>query len=555
MKYPRLSPRLTASALALLLSVCALLNAHAQTPAPPTTPPASRTQATPAQANSPQTVPAQATSAQSSPARQRTVRVTLLQVNDVYQIAPVDRGRRGGLARVAALRRKVLEESPNTLFLLGGDTLAPSVASSIFKGRQMIATWNAAGLDYAVLGNHEFDFGPEVLRERMKESRFVWLGSNVVEAATGKPFAGMPLYVVREIGGVRVGLFGLLTPETAHSSKAGTSVEFRDPCTTAKEIVPQMRERGAQVVVAITHLTLSEDKALARCAPLDVIIGGHEHTLLQSLSGRTPIFKMGSDARNLGRIDLNISPADGALESVDWEAIPVTKEMLDESKLTEDAAVASVVGEFEKKLSAELDQPVGVTRVELDARQRTNRSRETNLGSFVADAYRRWAGADVAIINGGSIRSNTTYGPGTLTKRDAISILPFENHAVKIEATGAQLRAALEHGVSRAAEDAEEGRFPQVSGLEYTFDARRPAGSRVVSVTVGGRPLDERKIYTLATSAYLLTGGDGYTMFRDARPLIEPEAGPLEANVLIDALVAAKEIAPRVEGRIKRLDQ
>src|SRR5712692_7407966 len=111
---------------------------------------------------------------------QRGIRITLLQVNDVYQISPVDKGTRGGLARVAALRKNILKESPHTLLLLAGDTISPSVASNIFKGRQMIATWNAAGLDYAVLGNHEFDFGDEVLLERIKESRFTWLAANVV---------------------------------------------------------------------------------------------------------------------------------------------------------------------------------------------------------------------------------------------------------------------------------------------------------------------------------------------------------------------------------------
>ena len=479
-----------------------------------------------------------------------TMRVTLLQVNDVYQISPVDRGTRGGLARVAALRQQLMRESPHTLFLLGGDTISPSVASNIFQGRQMIATWNATGLDVAVLGNHEFDFGDAVLRERMKESRFVWLGTNVFDRKTGRLFGDMPPFVVREFGGVRVGLFGILTPETKNSSKPGADVEFRDPCETAKRVVPQIRARGAQVIVAVTHLTMAEDKALARCAPIDVIIGGHEHTLLQSLSGRTPIFKVGSDARNVGRIDLNINARTGALESIDWEILPVTSDIKGEPP-----EVVALVADFEKKLSAELDQPIGITKVELDARQSTNRSRETNLGSFIADAYRKWGNTDVALLNGGSIRSNTTYGPGTLTKRDILSILPFENHIVKVEVTGAMLRAALEHGVSRVAESAEEGRFPQVSGLVFTYDGRRAAGSRVVNVLVGGRPLDDGKTYTLATVAYLIGGGDGYTMFTKARYLFDPEGGPVEAALVMDNIAAAKEIAPQPDGRIKRLDQ
>ena len=478
-----------------------------------------------------------------------TVRVTLLQVNDVYQISPVDKGRRGGLARVATLRRQIQADSPHTLYLLGGDTLAPSVASNIFKGRQMIAVWNATGLDLAVLGNHEFDFGDEVLRERMKESRFTWLGTNVVDRRTGRPFNDMPPFVVREFGGVKVGFFGLLTPDTRQSSSASADVEFREPCAVAKEAIGQLRKAGARVVVALTHMSITEDKRLARCAPgLAAIVGGHEHTVITSLSAHTPIFKMGSDARNLGRIDLLVSKRTGELESIDWEIIPVT----DETK--EDAESAAVVAEFEKRLSAELDLPVGTTTVALDARQKTNRSRETNLGSFVADAYRRQTGAQVALLNGGSIRSNTTYGPGTLTKRDVLSILPFENPVVKVEVTGAALRAALEHGVARAREEPEAGRFPQVSGLRFSYDARRAPGARVTSVTVGDAPLDDKKTYTLAVNTFVLGGGDGYTMFKGARLLIEPENAQVEPAVLMNLIAADKQIAPREDGRIRRED-
>jgi 5'-nucleotidase len=479
-----------------------------------------------------------------------TVRVTLLQVNDVYQISPVDKGKRGGLARLATLRKIVLEESPHTLYLLAGDTLGPSVASNIFKGQQMIAAWNATGLDYAVLGNHEFDFGDAILRERMRESKFTWLGSNVFDRKSGKLFGDMPPYVVREFGGVKVGLFGLLTTDTKQTSSPGADVEFRDPCRTANETIKQLRRRGARTIVAITHLTIEHDKRLARCAPgIDVIIGGHEHTVLQSLSERTPIFKMGSDGRNLGRIDLNIYRRDGRIESVDWELIPVTDGVVEEPQS------AAVVAEYEKKLSAELDLPVGRTTVELDARQETNRSRETNLGSFIADSYRKYAQADVALLNGGSIRSNTTYGPGALSKRDVLSILPFENPIVKIEITGATLRAALEHGVSRVREEKEAGLFPQVSGLRFTYDGRLAPGARVTSVTVNGAPLDNAKTYTLAVNTYVLGGGDGYTMFKDAPLLLKPEEAQVEPAMLMNTISAAKEIAPTTDGRITRSDK
>jgi 5'-nucleotidase len=480
------------------------------------------------------------------PPRSKTIRVTLLQVNDVYQISPVDRGERGGLARVATLERRISATSPNTLFILGGDALSPSVASNIFKGRQMIDVFNAAGLDYAALGNHEFDFGDEVLLERMRASKFVWLGANVVNRRTGRPFGGTPPFVIREFDGVKVGIFGLVTRDTKTASKPGPDVVFLDPVATAARIVRRLRAKGVRVVVALTHLSMAEDKQLARRVPVDVILGGHEHTLLMSHAGRTPILKMGSDARNLGRIDLLISRATRSVESIDWEVIPVTKSVPDEPQ------TAAVVAEYENKLSVELDKPLGSTTVELDAQQASNRSRETNLGSFVADAYRAALGADVALINGGSIRSNTTYDPGPVTKRHVFEILPFEDPVVKIEVTGRMLRTALENGVSRITESLEEGRFPQVSGLRFVYDAARQSGSRVVSVTVGGSPLDDTKTYTLATTTFLSHGGDDYAVLKSAKVLTSEEDGPVSAIIVMNAIQTAGTIAPAVDGRIER---
>ena len=480
-----------------------------------------------------------------------TVRVTLLQVNDVYRFTPADRGARGGLARVSTLRKRVMQESPNTIFLLSGDTISPSVESITYKGAQMIDAWNQVGLDYSVFGNHEFDYGDEVLVQRMKESKFKWLGANVVNASTGKTFADTPPFDVREIGGVRVGIFGITLPETKTTSKPGPTTEFRDPCDTAKQVVPRMRAAGAQAVVALTHLALAQDKALARCAAeagakIDVIIGGHEHTLLQSSSGGTPIFKMTADARELGRIDLNIDPATNRVESVDWEIIPVN------SSVPDDPAFAPVVEKY-AKLTAELSQPVGSTNVPLDARSATSRSEETNVADFIADAFRKDSGADVALINGGSIRADDVLPAGELTVRDVLSILPFGNDLAVIEVTGDVLLQALEHGVSLTGPGAEPGRFPQVSGVRFSFDASKPPQSRVSGVEVNGRPLDPKKTYTLVTTSFVAGGGDQYVMFQK-RPAVPLKQKLTDSGVLRKAIEDAKSIAPRTDGRIRRLD-
>jgi len=480
--------------------------------------------------------------------RECNVRVTLLQLNDVYQFAPVDGGARGGLARVLTLRKQIMSESPHALFLLAGDTLSPSIESNTYKGSQMIEAWNASGLDYATFGNHEFDFGPDVLRARMSESHFQWLAANVIDKKTGKPFAGTPEFIVREFDGVKVGIFGIVLPDTLQTSRPGPTVEILDPCATAARIIPKIRAVGAQAIVALTHLSMAEDKQLARCSGVDVIIGGHEHTLLESMSGHAPIFKMTSDARELGRIDLNISKSTGKVESIDWQIIPVTDQVKD------DPAFASINQKYGPLLKA-LEQPIGRTNVELDVKSANVRTRETNMADFIADAFRQATGADVAFENGGSIRADAIINPGVLTKRDVLSMLPFNNRVVKVQVTGAVIRAALEHGVATAVEEEQPGRFPQVSGLRYAFDTSRKPGARITSITIGGRPLDEKRSYTLAATTYLvLDAGDGYDMFRGATLLIQPEQAQVESEILQKAITAVPAIAPRTDGRIKRVD-
>ena len=475
------------------------------------------------------------------------VKVTLLQVNDVYQFAPVEQGKAGGLGRVLTLRKSIQQQNPNTLLLMAGDTISPSVESITYKGAQMIEAWNAIGLDYATYGNHEFDFGPDVLAQRVTESKFGWVAANVIDKRTGQPFGGAKRSVVREFGGVKIGLFGLVLPETKITSRPGDNVEFRSPCDTAKEVVSELHDQGVKVVVALTHLSMREDKEVARCAGVNLIVGGHEHTLLESHAGIAPIFKMTSDARELGRIDLNISPDTGELDSIDWKVITV-------DSTTKEAPEFAAVYRKYSSLLTELAKPVGRTSVALDARSKENRTRETNVGNFIADAFRKATAADIGFMNGGSVRADAVIGPGRLTQRDLLSILPFKNKLVKIEVNGATLRVALEHGVSRSAEDSEPGGFPQVSGVKFSFDATRKPGARLIDVTVNGLPLDDAKKYTLTTTTFIaLDGGDGYSMFKGAPVIIPPDRAPIDVDAVKKAL-GTRAIAPKVEGRIKRLD-
>jgi 5'-nucleotidase len=360
-------------------------------------------------------------------------------------------------------------------------------------------------------------------------------------------FGDLPPFVIREVGGVKLGVVGLLTAETETSSSAGSTVRFLDACATAKERVPRMRAEGARVIIGLTHLNMAEDKALAACAPFDLILGGHEHTRLMSASHGTPILKATADGRELFRVTLNVGRRSGRLRSLDWDVLPVT------DAVEEDAAFAQAMRARYGELLAKLSRKVGRTRVCLDAGSALSRNRETNLGSFLTDAMRRETGADLAIINGGSIRADAALPPGTLTERDVLNLLPFKSNVVLLEVSGEVLRKALENGVSRSAEESEPGRFPQVSGLRLSFDVARPAGGRVVSVTVGGRELEPSRTYVLATNSFIAGGGNEYTMLEDAR--VRPLKKELSIQeVLRRALRATpRGIAPKAEGRIERL--
>jgi len=218
-----------------------------------------------------------------------------------------------------------------------------------------------------------------------------------------------------------------------------------------------------------------------------------------------------------------------------------------------DPEIQAVVDRYDAELDEELNVAVGKTTVELDSRRTTVRTTESNFGNLMADAIRAAVGADVAIVNGGGIRGDRTYDAGTvLTRKDVLSELPFGNVTVLIELSGADLLAALENGVSQVEDTA--GRFPQVSGMTYRYDASKPAGSRIVQVEVGGRPLEMGKIYKLATNDYIFGGGDGYAALTRGKPIIDASGGTLMASTVMDYIAKQGEVAPEVEGRITRLD-
>ncbi|HYZ25336.1 MAG TPA: 5'-nucleotidase C-terminal domain-containing protein [Geminicoccaceae bacterium] len=423
--------------------------------------------------------------------------------------------------------------------------------SGLTQGAQMIELYNLLGTDVAVLGNHEFDFGPEVAAQRIEESEFPWLGSNVL-GPDGEPAVGTVDLHMMDVGGYRIGFFGLLAPETDVLSSPGPDITIAPLIDTATAAVERLEAQGADVIMALTHDDVADDRELARrVEEIDVILGGHDHDPITFYEGGTLIVKAGFDAHYLVAVDLALDRVKQGDEEV-VEVVPMAWRYRLTAGVEPDPEIQAVVARYEARLDEELSVPVGTTTVALDTRRSTVRTAESNFGNLIADAMRATLGAEVALMNGGGIRGDRTYDPGTvLTRKDVLTELPFGNVAVLIELAGADLLAALENGVSQVEDGA--GRFPQVSGMSFAFDPSEPPGSRIIEAEIGGQPVEASRVYQVATNDYVYGGGDGYEALSRGTALIDPSGGTLLANMVMGYIERQGEVAPEIEGRITRL--
>lgn len=436
------------------------------------------------------------------PAQAEIIPITLLQFNDVYEITPSGDGQSGGLARVATLRRRLLADNPHTYTVLAGDCLSPSALGTArvngerLAGRQMVAALNALGLDFATLGNHEFDLSEEQFRQRLAESRFTWVSSNVVDR-DGKPFAGVaPAQVLTitgaEGGQVRLGLLGLTGPYN-RVAYAG----YQDPIAAAQT---QMQTLKADVWIALTHLALAEDIRLAEAAPaIRLILGGHEHENIQVWRGDalTPILKADANVRTVYVHQLRYDTATGRLTSHS-QLQPITAELPTDPEM--DRLVAEWVERGFQGFRAEGLQPearVATVRVALDGLEASVRNQATDLTRLIAQALLREAPeAQLALYNSGSIRLDDVIRPGPVTQYDVIRILPFGGRILVVDMEGALLQRVLDQGVANRG----------TGGYLHTANVDRHPDGRTWQIQ--GQPLAPPRRYRVALNDFLLTGGE-----------------------------------------------
>ncbi len=467
-------------------------------------------------------------------------RITFLHSNDMGEIA--SKPGFGGFPELATLIAAEKNRSANAVLTFGGDLISPSLMSGLSHGVEMVDMLNALKMDVAVLGNHEFDFGPDVTRERVQQSKFPWLASNVQTVPGTEPL-GTTSFFIKEVNGFKVGFMGLVTPETTTLSSPGSSILFEDVFTAAKKTVDDLTKQGAEIIVALTHMDLSDDLALARqVAGIHLILGGHDHKAFATMEGDTVILQAGSDLRYLGVVDLLVEYKQR--RGKEYLSLVPSWKILATTAVAPDNGVNELILGYEKELDQQLNVAVGQTEIALDTRRTTVRTQPSAFGQYIAQAMKMEVKADIGFTNGGGIRGDRQYDAGTiLTRKDILKELPFGNVTVKLEVTGADVRAMVEHGVSKVEEGA--GRFAQYAGLEYDYDVAQPAGARVTELRVNGDPVDANKIYIVATNDYVAGGGDGYEMLKGSKVLIDKAAGTLMATTVMNYI--------QKNGGIKRI--
>jgi 5'-nucleotidase / UDP-sugar diphosphatase len=428
--------------------------------------------------------------------------IHLLHFNDVYEITPVEGGKSGGLARVAALRRTLRDSFPSLITTLGGDFLSPSalgtarVGGERLGGRQMVTVLNAVGLDVAVLGNHEFDVSHQMFLDRLALARFTILGANVADSA-GRPFPNVVPHTIRRVTGpsgpIRIAFFGVVIP-----SNPQTWVRYSDPIETAKKEAALLRD-SADVIVALTHLSVDADGKLATEVPqVDLILGGHEHENFDLRRGPrlVPVLKGDANVRSVMVVRIE-ARGSGAPATISSHLVPINESIAEDTGVAREVArwVDTAFAAFERD-GFRPRELVARTTLDLDGREATVRNSSSTLTDVIGAAMRREVpDAEVTIFNGGSIRIDDVIPAGALTQYDVIRILPFGGRVVAARMQGLLLKRVLAQGERNAG----TGGFLLPTGV---------GGSAASGFIVGGAPIDDARMYRIAISDFLLTGNE-----------------------------------------------
>ena len=447
--------------------------------------------------------------------------ITIFHTNDLHARvkADDDDGKTIGLAAMNALVKKEKSHADFVLWLDAGDTFHGMPYMNISRGEGMVKLLNASELDTFVPGNHEFNYGTKRVEEISKEVDFDFICANIVKKnTTERIFQPYKIYETPE--GTKIGIFGLITPETRYKAAPENveSIDFLDPVETAREMVEILRPQ-CNIVIGLMHMGIdryseyTSDIIAAEVRGIDLIVDGHSHTELdEGLEiGNTVIVQTGMHGYRFGRIEIEVQ---------NHKIISETLELLDKNDIRSmiprpDDNILQLLEKIEHETDQLFDTEIGRSDRRLENNSLIMCRRETELGDLCADAFRWKTGADIAVVNGGGIRSHIPAGK--ITYRDIAKIYPFDNRIQLVEINGKMIREMLNFSISQYPKIFNG--FLQVSGIRFSYDARKDIGSQVGDIYIGKELLDESKIYTMAVSDFLLQGGDGYDMLKSCKVL------------------------------------
>lgn len=450
----------------------------------------------------------------------------------------------GDYPELAGLLSAVRSQNQSTFFFFGGGSLGPSPMSAFDRGAHIIDILNTLEPDAMAAAKREFSYFEEELSLRSYEAAFPIIASNLTQFSTGRNLDGLVDHLIIEKGGIKLGVISILE-QTIVQEYLLTSVHIADPKQAIADKAQEIRELGADFVILMPSVNFPYINELLEQGVIDLslIADPHFDLISDNVAAYHP--------NNVFITELGVA----AELTLTWNSeeknnLIVNVATRDFNKLPVDPKTQMQVADYSQRLDRLLGGQVGILATEMDTRRKVVRSEESAFANFVADSLRAFFHTDLAMINGGVIRGEQLYQPNTtLTRRDIAKELPFRSRIVVIEAKGSAIKAAVENGLSMI--EASKGRFLHLSGAKAIFDSSAKPGQRLKDLLIGGRKVVDDRVYSIATSDYLSSGGDDFTMLRDAKVIeLNSKVSPLLSEVVINHIRQQREISPVVEGRL-----
>lgn len=469
--------------------------------------------------------------------------ITILTINDYHgSLAPA--GSNVGAAKlVDAIKTEKAKNPEGTIIVSAGDNYQGSAMSNMLHGEPVSEVLKEMGLELSAVGNHEFDWGIDKITKWAEDGELTFVVTNIYDIRTNEPVDWAEPFVIIEKMGIKVGFIGLATPETAYKTLKANVVnyEFRDPMEVITEWVPKVKDAGADIIIALTHLGSFQDKegnitgeaaTISEVDGVDAVISGHTHQRVSGLVNGKPLVQAYKNGRSIGKITF-VFDENNKLVSAEPFLDNIYKRP---DTLKDDANTLAIYMKYEEELGPVLGKVLGKTTVDLDHDRYAGPSL---LGEWACDIMRDKAGVQIAMTNGGGLRTNIPAGE--ITAGILYEVMPFDNTLYTMKLSGADVKSNIEHGIMN-----EDIGWIQISGVKVTYNPDAEAGNRITSMVLeDGTVVEMDKYYTVVTNDFMFTGGDKYN-FENSKDGLDTFI-PIR-DALMDAVEKAGVISPKKQN-------